>query len=270
MEVRPHPDVQVPVGIFGGSGLYELLDDAVELDLDTPYGKPSAPLTIGQIGGRGVAFLPRHGHGHTFPPHLVPYRANAWAMKHVGVTDMVLPCAAGSLQADVAPGSFVVADQLVDRTKGRADTFHEGPDVVHVSFAEPYDAEMRAVAIERARALGIEVHDEGTLVVIQGPRFSTKAESRWFSSAGWRVIGMTGYPEAVLCRELEMAAVNISLVTDYDAGLDDGSEAVTSTRVLEVFNANLEKLRDLLFALVPALPLSPDRPALSALGDAAI
>ena len=261
---------RIQVGIFGGSGLYSLLEGAEQVEVDTPYGSPSAPVTVGEIGGRAVGFLPRHGVDHQLPPHRINYRANLWAMKSLGATDLILPCAAGSLQPHVAPGEFVLCDQVVDRTRGRADTFYDGPEVTHVSFAEPYDAEMRAVALTHARALDITVHERGTVVVIQGPRFSTKAESRWFSAQGWEVIGMTAYPECVLARELEMAALNIALITDYDAGLEDDPSVaeVSSLGVMEVFRANLDHLRALLWAIVPALPLSPDRPALHALEGA--
>jgi 5'-methylthioadenosine phosphorylase len=261
---------RIQVGVFGGSGFYSLLDDAREVPVDTPYGPPSAPVVVGEIEGRAVGFLPRHGVNHEYPPHRINYRANVWAMKQLGATDLILPCAAGSLQTGVKPGSFVIADQVVDRTTGRADTFYDGPETTHVSFAEPYDAEMRTVAIACARELGIDVHERGTVVVIQGPRFSTKAESRWFSAVGWEVINMTQYPEVILARELEMAALNISLITDYDVGLADDTEAteVSHAAVLEVFAKNNEKLRDLLHAIIPRLPLSPDRPALHALASA--
>lgn len=261
---------QIQVGIFGGSGFYSLLEDAREVELDTPYGPPSAPVVVGEVGGRSVGFLPRHGRKHELPPHKINYRANVWAMKELGATDVILPCAAGSLQAHIKPGSFVIADQVVDRTSGRIDTYYDGPETTHVSFAEPYDAEMRTVAIACAKELGIDVHPRGTVVVIAGPRFSTKSESRWFSSIGWEVINMTQYPEVILARELEMAALNISLITDYDAGLDDVPDLaeVSHAGVLEVFNANNAKLRDLLHAIVPRLPLSPDRPALHALESA--
>ncbi len=263
-------DERIAVGIFGGSGFYSLLSSAREVAVSTPYGDPSAPVVIGQIGGRSVGFMPRHGVRHELPPHRINYRANLWAMKQLGATDVILPCAAGSLQKHVAPGHFVIADQVVDRTTGRADTFYDGPETTHVTFAEPYDAEMRAVAIAAARRLGIEVHETGTIVVIQGPRFSTKAESRWFSSLGWEVINMTQYPEVILARELEMAALNISLITDYDVGLADDPDIppVTHAGVVEVFTANNAKLRELLFEIVPALPLSADRPALTALRGA--
>lgn len=261
---------RIEVGIFGGSGFYSFLDDAEEVTVSTPYGEPSAPVVVGTIGGRAVGFLPRHGVKHTLPPHRINYRANVWAMKQLGATDLVLPCAVGSLRKAVAPGSFVICDQVVDRTQGRPHTFFDGPETTHVSFAEPYDDEMRATAVAAARKLGIEVHERGTIVVIQGPRFSTKAESRWFSEAGWDVINMTQYPEVILAREAEMAALNISLVTDYDVGLSDDPtiEPVSHAAVIKVFEENLGRLRDLLFELVPALPLSAGRPALSALDGA--
>jgi 5'-methylthioadenosine phosphorylase len=263
-------DRQIQVGIFGGSGFYELLDDAREVKVDTPYGEPSAPVVVGDIGGRAVGFMPRHGRDHELPPHRINYRANLWAMSQLGATDVILPCAAGSLQPDVAPGHFVIADQVVDRTSGRADTFYDGPETTHVSFADPYDEEMRQTAIATARRLGITVHERGTIVVIQGPRFSTKAESRWFSAMRWEVINMTQYPEVILARELEMAAVNISLITDYDVGLTDDPDVppVSHEAVIEVFKANNARLRELLFTMIPELPLSPDRPALHALAGA--
>ncbi|HUG84245.1 MAG TPA: MTAP family purine nucleoside phosphorylase, partial [Euzebya sp.] len=213
---------------------------------------------------------PRHGVDHSIPPHRINYRANVWAMKHLGASDMILPCAAGSLQKGVAPGSVVIADQIIDRTWGRADTFFDGPEVRHVSFADPFDAEMREVAVAMAAQLRITAHPTGTVVVVNGPRFSTRAESRWYSMMGWDVINMTQYPEVILCREMEMAALNISLVTDYDVGLSDDPDIgeVTHAQVLATFKANLETLQRLLFAIVPALPLSPDRPALHALRDA--
>ncbi|CAN5336474.1 S-methyl-5'-thioadenosine phosphorylase [soil metagenome] len=261
---------RIDVGIFGGSGFYSLLDDADEVPVDTPYGPPSAPVVVGEVGERRVGFMPRHGARHELPPHVINYRANLWAMHKLGATDVILPCAAGSLQRHVEPGQFVFCDQIVDRTSGRGDTFYDGPVTTHVSFAEPYDDEMRRAAIDSARGLGIPLHERGTVVVVQGPRFSTKAESRWFASMGWEVINMTQYPEAVLARELQMAALNVSLITDYDVGLEDdpGIEPVSHAKVVEVFQANNERLRDLLFDVVPKLPLSADRPALHALEGA--
>lgn len=259
---------RIDVGIFGGSGFYDFLDHAERRTVETPYGAPSAPVVLGEIDGVRVGFLPRHGPHHELPAHAVNYRANVWAMAHLGATDLILPCAAGSLRRDVEPGHLLVADQLVDRTKHRADTFFDGPVATHVPFADPYDAEMRSVALACAGELAIPAHDGGTVVVVNGPRFSTRAESAWFSDQGWSVVNMTAYPEAVLAREQQMAALNLSLVTDYDVGLDTGEGAVSYHAVMAVFQQNLANLRELLFALVPRLPRSPDRPALRALRDA--
>jgi len=247
---------QAEVGVFGGSGFYSFLDDVEEVTIDTPYGATSAPLTIGEVGGRRVAFLPRHGRKHELPPHRIPYRANVWAMRELGVRTIVGPCAAGSLQAHVHPGELVVVDQLVDRTWGRPDTFFDGPEVHHVSFADPYDAAMRSSLVAAARRLELPVHDGGTMVVVQGPRFSTRAESRWFTSMGWEVINMTGHPEAVLAAELAIPYAAVALITDYDVGLEGaaGVEPVTQEMVFAFFEGNLERVRALLFEAIPSLP----------------
>ena len=255
------------VGVFGGSGFYAFLDATETVDVDTPYGKPSAPPVIGDVGGRRVAFIPRHGLKHEFPPHRVPYRANVWAMKELGVTRVLGPNACGSLQPTVKPGDFVICDQLVDRTSDRPNTFYDGPETTHISFADPYCPTMRDVAIERGRTLDIPLHDRGTVVVIEGPRFSSRAESAWFASAGWEVINMTQYPEAVLARELELCYANISLITDYDVGVE-GVPPVTHEEVVRVFTENNERLRDLLFAVIPALPAERDCPCATALQGA--
>jgi 5'-methylthioadenosine phosphorylase len=246
------------IGVFGGSGFYSLLDDVREAKVDTPYGPPSDSFFLATVSGRRVAFLPRHGRRHTIPPHRVNYRANVWAMRSLGVKAVISPCAAGSLQRHVEPGHFVVSDQFVDRTSGRADTFFDGPIVSHVSSAEIYDPTLRAIALEVIREHGITVHDGGTVVVIQGPRFSTRAESKWFSDAGWEVINMTQYPEAYLCRELGMAVVNIALITDYDAGVLEGTEAVTAHDVLAVFEQNAERIRSVVLDMVGRFPADLD------------
>lgn len=245
--------VSADIGIFGGSGFYELLGPgAKEIWVDTPYGAPSGAITVGDFEGRRVAFLPRHGRGHELPPHRIPYRANLWAMRELGVRCIFAPCAAGSLQPRVKPGDFVVCDQFVDRTSGRAGTFFDGPVVVHISMADPYCPRLRRILIEEAGKLGITVHDTGTVVTIEGPRFSTRSESRWFSQAGWEVISMTQYPEVVLARELGLCYANVSLITDYDAGLegDPSVKAVTHEAVLEVFKANNDKVITLMRAAV--------------------
>lgn len=242
------------IGIFGGSGFYSLLSDVREIKVDTPYGPPSDAVMLATVAGRKVAFLPRHGRQHTIPPHKINYRANVWAFRSLGVQAVISPCAAGSLQKHVEPGSFVVCDQFVDRTNGRADTFYDGPIVTHISPAETYDPVLRKLAIETIRENGIPVHETGTVVVIQGPRFSTKAESKWFHEAGWEVVNMTQYPEAYLCRELGMAVVNISLITDYDSGVHAGAEAVTAHDVLEVFKKNAENIKKVVLDLVAKMP----------------
>jgi len=252
---------QVDVGIIGGSGFYEFLDEPRFVDVDTPWGPPSAPVAVGSVGGRGVAFLPRHGRDHRFPPHRIPYRANLWALRRLGVAQVLTPCAVGSLQRTLEPGDLVVPDQLVDRTSGRGHTYYDDEGgVEHLSFADPYSATGRDLAVTTARAQGATVHDGGTLVVIQGPRFSTRAESRWYSAQGWSVVGMTGAPEAALAAELGLECTCVAMVTDYDAGLQVG-EGVTQEEVFAVMSANLQRLRDLLGALVPALPRT-DPPAL--------
>jgi 5'-methylthioadenosine phosphorylase len=217
---------------------------------------------VGEIGGRSVAFLPRHGRNHTLPPHMINYRANVWAMKELGVTRLIGPNACGSLQPHVKPGDFVICHQFVDRTTGRKDTFYDGPQTVHVSSADPYCPTMREIAIEKARALDISVHDRGTVVVIQGPRFSTRAESRWYAEQGWEVINMTQYPESYLARELEICYCNISIITDHDAGVEGLEEPVTNDEVVRMFAASNEKVKDLLFAMIPALP--EERPCVCA------
>jgi 5'-methylthioadenosine phosphorylase len=257
------------VGVFGGSGFYSFLDDVEEVEVDTPFGAPSAPLMVGEIEGRRVAFLARHGLKHHLPPHRVPYRANVWAMKDLGVRRIVGPCAAGSLQPAVKPGHFVICDQLVERTWGRQDTFYDGPETTHIGFAEPYCPTMREAAIKEGRDLGIELHERGTVVVVQGPRFSTRAESDFFRLQGWEVINMTQYPESVLARELELCYLNVSLITDYDVGVEgEDVEPVSHERVIQVFNENISKLRDLLFRVIPTLPEERTCPCATALEGA--
>ncbi|MRS12907.1 MAG: S-methyl-5'-thioadenosine phosphorylase [Actinobacteria bacterium] len=242
------------IGVFGGTGFHSLLDNPVEVKVQTPYGEPSDTLTVGEIAGRSVAFLPRHGSKHTLPPHMINYRANIWAMKDLGVTRIIGPNACGSLQAHVKAGDFVICDQFVDRTWGRKDTYYDGPRTTHVSSADPYCPTMRAVAVEKASGLGLKVHERGTVVVIQGPRFSTRSESRWFATQGWEVINMTQYPECYLARELEMCYCNISIITDHDAGVEGVEEPVSNDEVVRVFAASNQKLKDLLYAMIPALP----------------
>ncbi|MGH7666069.1 MAG: S-methyl-5'-thioadenosine phosphorylase [Candidatus Dormibacteria bacterium] len=246
------------IGIFGGSGLYQLLEGAREVRLDTPFGPPSDCVWLGQLSGRQVAFMPRHGRGHSIPPHRINFRANLHAMHQAGARRILAPCAVGSLRRAIAPGDVVIPDQFVDRTWGRPDSYWDGPSVQHVSAADPYCPELAAEAAKAATRQGATVHQGETLVVIQGPRFSTRAESRWFSGQGWGVVGMTGYPEAILARELGICYAAIALVTDYDAGLEgaDDIAPVTHEEVLRVFSANIDRVRQILFDLVEQLPRS--------------
>jgi len=266
--VAPAGGVAAEIGLFGGSGFYQFLDHAAEVAVHTPYGPPSDRVAVGDVGGRRVAFLPRHGRNHSVPPHRINYRANLWAMRELGVTRLLVPCAVGSLRRDVPPGTFVICDQLVNRTSGRADTFYDGPVVTHVGFADPYCPELRSLAAACGGELGIPLRPSGTGVVIQGPRFSTRAESAFYEAQGWDVIGMTAYPEAALARELELCCLNVSLVTDYDVGLE-GIPAVTTQEVVRILQANNDALRRFLAALIPRIPASREACACgTALADA--
>jgi 5'-methylthioadenosine phosphorylase len=243
--------------VIGGSGLYALLDRpehrAKEHSIDTPYGATSDPVTIAEITGRQVAFLPRHGRRHQHPPHRIPYLANLWVLRELGVTQILAPCAVGGLRPDLGgPGSFIVPDQLIDRTAGRPQTFYD-TGAVHVSFADPYCPAGRAAVLATAREQRLEVTDGGTVVVIEGPRFSTRAESRWYAAAGGTCVNMTGHPEAVLARELAICYTAIALVTDLDAGVA-GDRGVTQEEVFRVFAENTERMRTLLLAALAALP----------------
>jgi len=245
------------IGVLGGTGFYEFLDDARSVRVDTPYGDPSASYMVGVIEGVDVAFLPRHGEHHEFPPHKVNYRANVRGMKDLGVDRIIAPCAVGSLVTEYAPGHIVITDQLVDRTWGRASTYFDGPETAHISLADPYCSELRPLALEAARTAGATVHDGGTNVIIQGPRFSTRAESRWFAANGWHLVNMTQFPEASLARELEMCFVNLAVVTDYDVGVEGEIPAVTHAEVMRLFNQTLGTLKETVRLLIPMAEAAP-------------
>ncbi|WP_109508970.1 S-methyl-5'-thioadenosine phosphorylase [Nocardioides speluncae] len=247
------------IAVIGGSGFYAFLDEPERVTVETPYGAPSAPIAVGELAGRRVAFVPRHGAGHELPPHRVNYRANLWALASLGVRQVLAPCAVGGLRPEVAPGDIVVPDQLVDRTSGRVQTFVDS-GAVHVPFADPYCPRLSAaVAAEPGVSRG------GTMVVIDGPRFSTRAESRWYAAQGWSLVNMTGHPEAVLARELRLCYAAVALVTDMDAGIEAG-EGVGQAEVFAMFAQNVERLKGILAAAISELP-DPDGCGCSAWAD---
>ena len=240
------------IGVIGGSGLYSLLDGGREVDVPTPFGDPSDPVTVGWLEGREVAFLARHGRDHRHSPHRINYRANLFALRAVGVRQVLAPCAVGSLQQSVRPGDFVIPDQVVDRTSGRESTFFD-QGAVHLGFADPYCKIGRALLAKAAADIGLPAVSGGTMVVVNGPRFSSRAESEWHAAQGWSVVNMTGQPEATLARELALCYTSIALVTDMDAGVG-GVPAVTHAQVLAEFERNIARLRELLATVVTRLP----------------
>lgn len=248
---------QAQIGVIGGSGLYEFFDGPIqEIEIETEYGKPSDKIAMGEMFGKQVAFLPRHGKKHSLPPHKVPYRANIAALHQLGVGHIIAPCAVGSLKAEIAPGDFVICDQFVDRTQNRAGTFYEGPAVGHIEMAHPYCPHLRETAIAERNKLNLKIHPNGTVVIIEGPRFSTTAESLWFSQMGWDIVNMTQYPEVVLAAEKGICYLNISLVTDYDVGIyaKEKIAPVSIEQVLKNFKDNTEKLKQFIVAIINDIP----------------
>lgn len=260
------------IGVFGGSGFSTLASATRRETVKTPFGDPSGPFELVTLDGSEVAFLPRHGPGHRIPPGQINYRANLWAMKELGVTQVIAPTAAGSLQPHVRPGDFVICDQFVDRTHNRADTFFTGPRVAHVSAADPYCPRLRGLAVAVGDELGLTPHPKGTVVVINGPRFTTRAESRFYAAQGWEVINMTQYPEVILARELGLCYVNIALITDYDAGLEGSPDVapVTVAEVERVLAGNNQRVRELILALLPRLDAERTCPCPNAMDHAFI
>ncbi len=246
----------IEIGMFGGSGNYDptLIENPIEIKVFTPYGAPSDNFIVGKVKGRSFVFLARHGRGHTIPPHAINYRANIWGMKALGVKRIISPAACGSLQPDkVKLGEFVIADSIFDRTFGqRKDTFFDGGTIAHLTFADPFCPELRKVASETADKLDFKHHKDGTYVCINGPRFSSRAESLFFNGQGWEVIGMTAYPETSLAREAGICFVNISMPTDYDVHGEDGP--VTHEFVLKTMSENVERVRKLTFVMIDDIP----------------
>jgi 5'-methylthioadenosine phosphorylase len=254
-------ETETPIGVIGGSGLYGLLDDGsgTTVKVKTPYGTPSSEITLGTFAGRSVAFLPRHGKGHTVAPHQINYRANVWALASLGVKAIITSSAVGGLNQDLLPGTFVLPDQILDRTTGRADTYYDGSSVQHVALADPYCPELRRFAAASLSVAGEDFVGRGTTVVIQGPRFSTKAEARWFRSAGADIVNMTQYPEVALAAELNVGLVNLSFVTDSDSGESSsadraGADDVNAQLVFDRMAAAQPRLLAMIGAIVAGIP----------------
>lgn len=254
----PKKQTKVKIGLIGGTGFYKFFEGRTkEIEVKTKFGKPSDKITIGNLFGKKVAFLPRHGKKHQLPPHRIPYKANIAAMKKLGVERIIAPAAVGSLKAKIKPGDFVICDQFVDKTlREREDTFFRGPKVAHIEMAYPYCQELRKIAVGQAKKLKLRVHPKGTVVVIEGPRFSTLAESIWFSKMGWDLVNMTQYPEVALSSELGICYLNISLVTDYDVGIYAKKKVkpVSIEEVLANFKKNTDKLKKLVSAVIENIP----------------
>lgn len=252
--------LKADIGVFGGSGFYSLFGKPEKVKIKTPYGNPSSEITIAQVFGKRVAFLPRHGIKHQFPPHKIPYKANIYAFKKLGVKTIISPCAAGSLNSKIKPGDFVILDQFIDKTKNREDTFYNGPETVHLAGANPYCLKLRKIAFLASTKLNISVHEKGTVVVINGPRFSTTAESMYFTNLGFDVINMTQYPEVILAGEQEICFLGIALITDWDAGcIAKGKVKTVETQdVLKILNQNVKKSQELIYEIIKILNLKED------------
>ncbi len=240
------------IGIIGGTGIYDpkLFKLKEKLTVTTPYGSPSDQVQMGSMAGKDVAFLPRHGSGHIFPPHKVNYRANIWAMKELGVERIISPCAVGSLQEEFQPGEIVILDQFIDFTKSRQYTFYDGAKTIHVSMADPFCAEMNSLFAKSAKKMKIPFHAKGTYVCVEGPRFSTRAESRMFRQFA-DVIGMTAVPECQLARELNMCYTSLAMITDYDVWADHPVDTAT---VIRTMTENIDKIRSLITETLPKIP----------------
>lgn len=263
------PKEEAEIGIIGGTGVYDpgLLEDVKEVKVYTPYGKPSDFVTMGTFKSKRVAFIPRHGKGHQIPPHNINFRANIWALKELGVKRILAPAAVGSLKEELKPGDLVVPDQFIDRTYGRGSTFFDGGQVCHVSVADPFCPELSEITYKVGKGLGLPVHKGGTCVVIQGPRFSTKAESKLFRSWGAEIIGMTIVPECILAKEAEICYVSIATITDYDVWKE---KMVSVEEIITTLKENVEKTRRLLGAVIPEVPDERECGCKDALKDAVL
>ena len=243
----------VEIGIFGGTGIYDsdLLENPQEVDIDTPYGKPSDTITVGSVKGRKIAFLPRHGKKHTIPPHMINFKANIWAFKELGVTRIIAPSAVGSLKEELEPGHFALPSQFLDFTKSRDGSFSEKGRVIHISVADPFCLELQLSILQVTEKQNLKMHKNCTYVCIEGPRFSTKAESKLYRSTGADIIGMTLVPECQLAREAQICYASISTITDYDVWAE---KPVTAKKVLETLSKNVEKTKMVLTELIDKIP----------------
>ena len=243
----------VEIGIIGGTGIYDpnIISEVKEIKVYTPFGRTSDLISIGYFKDKKVAFIPRHGKRHSIPPHRIPSRANIWALKELGVKRIISPGAVGSLREDYRPGEFVITDQFVDRTKCREDTFYDDGQVCHISSADPFCPQLREIFIRSAEKLKIPCHGKGTYVCIQGPRFSTRAESKLFKLWGADVVGMTVYPEVVLAREMEICFVSVAMITDYDVWAE---KPVSTEEVVRIMGKNVENFRRLIVGTIPEIP----------------
>lgn len=257
------------IGIIGGTGIYDpsMFKEEKNVKVYTPFGEPSDLITISLHSQRKIAFLPRHGKNHTIPPHKVNYQANMWALKEIGVKRIIAASAVGSLREDYKPGDFVILRQFIDRTKKRTDTFYQGGRVCHISVADPFCPELRKVLIKAGENIGVTVHSEGTYVCIEGPRFSTKAESKLFRNWEADVIGMTLYPECVLAREAELCYACVAMITDYDVWAE---KTVSTKEVMETMKKNIENFKKLISNAIKMVPNQRDCMCATALRDALI
>ena len=257
----------VEIGIFGGTGIYDsgLLENSQEIEIDTPYGKPSDAITVGVFKGRKIAFLPRHGKKHTIPPHMINFKANIWAFKELGVTRIIAPSAVGSLKEELSPGHFALPTQFLDFTKSRDGSFSEDGRVIHISVADPFCPELQSSILKVADEQNIGIHKDCTYVCIEGPRFSTRAESKFYRTTGADIIGMTLVPECQLAREAQICYASISTVTDYDVWAD---KPVTAKEVLETLSKNVEITKKILTEVIDKIPTTRSCSCAKALEEA--
>lgn len=257
------------IGIIGGTGIYDpsMFKEERNVKVYTPFGEPSDLVSISLHGRRKIAFLPRHGKNHTIPPHNVNYRANIWALKEIGVKRIIAASAVGSLREEYKPGDFVIPHQFIDRTKKRADTFYQGGRVCHISMADPFCPELREVLIKAGKTIGVTVHREGTYVCIEGPRFSTRSESKLFRGWGADIIGMTLYPECVLARETELCYASVAMITDYDVWAE---KPVSTGEVIKTMKKNIENFKKLVSHAIKIMPRQRNCLCVKALKNALI